>query len=153
PEELRRNPLPLFVPNPAITQLHMPYALATEACYVGESLAVVVAESRYIAEDAAALVVVDYEPLPAVTHCAAAIAPGSEPAHAGATSNIAARLPIRHGDADAAFARAAHVFREKISLHRGGPFAIECRGLVATHDAATDTFTVYISSQGSHRIK
>jgi len=153
PEALRRNKLPLFVPNPAITQLHMPYALATEACYVGEPLAVVVAESRYVAEDAAALVFVDYDPLPAVTDCAAAIAPGSAPAHAGATSNIAARLPIQHGDADSAFARAAHVFREKISLHRGGPFSIECRGLVATHDAATDTFTIYVSSQGSHRIK
>src|SRR5262245_6291212 len=153
PEVLRRNPLPLFVPNPAITQLHMPYALATEACYVGEPVAVVVADSRYLAEDAAAQVLVDYEPLPAVSDCAAAVAPRSFSAHAGAASNVAARLPIQHGDVDTAFARATHVFRENISLHRGGPFSIECRGLVAAHDAPTDVFTVYISSQGSHRIK
>src|SRR5262245_46862717 len=154
PEPLRKNSLPLFVPHPAITQLFMPYALAhTEVCYVGEPLAVVVAESRYIAEDAAALVIVDYEPLAAVSDCAAAILPGSRLAHAGASSNIAARVPIRHGDAEAPFAHAAHVFAEHISLHRGGPFSMEPRGLVASHDAATDAYTVYISSQGSHRIK
>src|SRR5947208_863267 len=55
PEPLRGNSLPLFVPHPAIAQLFMPYALAgAEVCYVGEPLAVVVAESRYLAEDAAA---------------------------------------------------------------------------------------------------
>ena len=65
PEPLRRNALPLFVPSPAITELYMPYALAsTETVYAGEPVAVVVADSRYIAEDAAALVEVDYEPLP-----------------------------------------------------------------------------------------
>src|SRR5262249_29775496 len=138
----------------AITQLRMPYALANdETHYVGEPIAVVVADSRYLAEDAAALVAVDYEPLPAVSDCAAAIEPGSPFAHADAASNLAARVLISHGDADAAFARAAHVFRERISLHRGGPFFMECRGLVATYDAGTEAYTVHISSQGSHRIK
>lgn len=65
PDELRQNALPLFVPSPAITQLHMPFALANrEAVYAGEPLAVVVADSRQVAEDAAALVEVDYDPLP-----------------------------------------------------------------------------------------
>jgi carbon-monoxide dehydrogenase large subunit len=154
PEALRKNALPLFVPHPAITQLHMPYSLASEEThYVGEPVAVVVADSRYIAEDAAALVTADYDPLPAVSDCIAAIVPGSPTAHCGAASNIAARLPISHGDSDVAFAAASHVVRERIKIHRGGPFFIECRGLVATHDAAADVFTVYISSQGSHRIK
>jgi len=154
PEALRKNSLPLFVPHPAITQLRMPYALANgETHYVGEPIAVVVADNRYIAEDAAALVVVDYAPLPAVSDCTAAIEPKHPLAHADATSNIAARVPISHGDVDTAFARAAHVLRERISLHRGGPFFIECRGLVATYDAGTEAYTVHISSQGSHRIK
>ena len=154
PEPLRKNALPLFVPHPAITALFMPYALAPgEACYAGEPVAVVVAESRYLAEDAAAALKIDYEPLPAVSDCVAAIEPGSPLAHAGARSNVAARVPIAHGDSDAAFAAPAHVFRERMHQHRGGPFPIECRGLVATHDPATDAFTVYISSQGSHRIK
>ena len=154
PDELRQNALPLFVPSPAITQLHMPFALADrEAVYAGEPLAVVVADSRQVAEDAAALVEVDYDPLPGVADCSAAMAPGSPRAHVDATSNIAARLPISIGDPDAAFAGAAHVVRERITIHRGGPFFMECRGLVASYDAVTDSYTVYISSQGSHRIK
>jgi carbon-monoxide dehydrogenase large subunit len=154
PEPIRNNALPLFVPSPAITELHMPYSLAErETVYVGEPVAVVVAESRYLAEDAAALVEVDYEVLPGVTDCVAAIAPGSPLAHASAKSNIAARLPITVGDVDAAFAKAARVVAERIFIHRGGPFFIECRGLVASYDAITDSYTVYISSQGSHRIK
>jgi aerobic carbon-monoxide dehydrogenase large subunit len=154
PEALRQNALPLFVPHPAITQLRMPFSLAGEEThYVGEPVAVVVADSRYIAEDAAGLVNVDYTPLPAVCDCAAAIEPQSPVAHAGAASNIAARVPISHGDSDAAFAAAAHILRDRIKIHRGGPFFIECRGLVAAHDPVSDGFTVYISSQGSHRIK
>jgi aerobic carbon-monoxide dehydrogenase large subunit len=154
PEPLRRNALPLFVPTPAITQLHLPYALARgETVYVGEPVAIVVADSRHIAEDAAALVEVDYEPLPAASDCAVAIMPGSALAHAENSSNIAARVPITVGDADAAFAGAAHVARERLFIHRGGPFFMECRGALASHDAVTDSYTVYVSSQGSHRIK
>jgi len=154
PEPLRRNPLPLFVPSPAITELRLPYALAsTEAVYAGEPITVVVADSRYIAEDAAALVEVDYEPLPGVANGAAAMEPGSPRAHLDAKSNIAARVPITVGDADAAFKMASHVVRERIFIHRGGPFFMECRGLVASYDAATDAYTVYVSSQGAHRIK
>ena len=90
---------------------------------------------------------------PGVSDCVAAMEPGSPRAHAGAKSNVAARVPITVGDADAAFAKAAHVVRERIFIHRGGPFFLECRGLVASYDAIADGYTVYISSQGSHRIK
>ena len=154
PEPLRTNSLPLLVPHPAITQVFMPYALANkEARYAGEPLAVVVADNRYIAEDAAALVAVDYDPLPAISDCVAAIEPTSPLAHAEASSNIAAQFSVNHGDCEAAFAGAAHVFRERLFLHRGGAFFMECRGIVATYDAALDAFTIYLSSQGSHRMK
>src|SRR5215470_8573470 len=154
PEPLQKNALPLFVPSPAISQLHMPYALArAETVYVGEPIAIVVADSRHVAEDAAALVEVDYEPLIGVSDCAAAIAPGSPLTHMDGKSNIAARIAITIGNADAAFAGAAHVVRERLFIHRGGPFFMERRGLVATHDAIADSYTVFVSSQGSHRIK
>ena len=93
PEPMRKNALPLFVPSPAITAaLHALCARrARETVYAGEPIAIVVADSRHIAEDAAALVEVDYEPLPGVSDCAAAIEPGSPLAHADAKSNIAAR--------------------------------------------------------------
>src|SRR5262249_6335507 len=142
------------VPNPAITQLFMPWALARdEVCYVGEPVAMVVADTRHIAEDAAALVEVEYEALPAASDCLAAIDPAAPPVHHGTPSNIAARIPFMHGDNDAAFAKAAHVFKESLHTHRGGPFFMECRGLVASYDATIDAYTVYISSQSSHRIK
>ena len=154
PESVRAQTLPLLVPHPAIRQPRMPYALAKdEACYAGEPLACVIADSRYIAEDAAQLVAVDYVPLPAVNDCRAALAADAPPAHAGADSNTAARFPVKVGDADRAFAGAAHVFREQIHQHRGGPFFMECRGVVAHFDAPTQGYTLYVSSQGSHRIK
>src|SRR5215510_2292635 len=64
PESVRRQTLPLLVPHPAIRQACMPYALAKdEVCYAGEPVACVIAESRYLAEDAADRVEVEYEPL------------------------------------------------------------------------------------------
>ena len=154
PESVRRQTLPLLVPHPAIKQPFMPYALVKdEACYAGEPVACVVADSRYIAEDAAQLVEVDYEPLPAVNDCRAALEQGSATAHAGSDSNVAARFPVKVGDTDRAFAGAKHVFREKIYQHRGGPFFIECRGAVASYEKHSASFTLYVSSQGSHRLK
>ena len=153
PEPVQK-PFSLLVPNPAISQLFMPNALAKEeVCYAGEPIAMVVADTRYIAEDAANLVDVDYEMLPAASDCLAAISPDAPVVHAGTQSNIAARVPFSHGDNDGAFAKAAHIFREQLKTHRGGPFFMECRGLVATHDPATDSLTVYVSSQSSHRVK
>jgi len=152
--EPAQNPFTLLVPNPAISQLFMPWALTRdEVCYVGEPIAMVVADTRHIAEDAAALVEVEYETLPAASDCLAAIDPAAPRAHHGSPNNIAARIPFSHGDNDAAFAKAAHIFKESLHTHRGGPFFMECRGLVATYDATIDAFTVYISSQSSHRIK
>src|SRR5262245_21610485 len=147
PESVRRQTLPLLVPNPAIRQARMPYALVRdEACYVGEPIACVVADSRYLAEDAAQRVEVEYEPLPAASDCRDAFEAGAPLAHAGSESNVAARFPVRAGDADRAFAGAAHVFRERIHQHRGGPFFMECRGAVAQHEAAADAYVLHVSS-------
>jgi aerobic carbon-monoxide dehydrogenase large subunit len=152
--EPAQKPLTLLVPNAAITQLFTPPVLVKdEACYVGEPIAMVVADTRHIAEDAANLIEVDYEPLPAISDCLAAIDPSAPRAHDGTPSNIAARIPFHHGDNDTAFANATHVFKESLHTHRGGPFFMECRGLVAVFDPAIDAFTVYISCQGAHRIK
>jgi carbon-monoxide dehydrogenase large subunit len=152
--EASQKPMALLVPNPAITQLFTPQILVRdEACYAGEPIAMVVADTRHIAEDAANLVELDYEPLPAASDCLAAIEPSSPRVHAGTPSNIAARIPFNHGDNDAAFAKAAHVFKESLHTHRGGPFFMECRGLVAAYDPVVDAFTVYISCQGAHRMK
>src|SRR5882757_8871709 len=115
PPLMQRQTVPLLVPSPAIKQAYMPYCLAKdEACFVGEPVAIVVADSRYLAEDAAALVAVDFEPLPAASDCAAALAGGAPLAHRHSPDNLAAFIPISVGNTDAAFAEAAHIFREKI---------------------------------------
>ncbi len=122
PAALRQRRLPLFVPHPTLTP-RMQYALVKEeACYVGEPVAVVVADNRYIAEDALALVKVEYDPLPAVSDCKAAAAVGSPRAHLDLESNIVSRMISSVGDIDAAFRNAKHIFHEEIFQHRGGAF-------------------------------
>ena len=154
PPSMQRQTVPLLVPSPAIKQARMPYCLAKdEACFVGEPVALVVADSRYLAEDAAALVEVDFEPLPAVSDCAAALAAGAPLAHRDAPSNLAAVIPVNVGNAEAAFAQAPHVFRERLFQHRGGPFFLECRGMIAVPDPMAHALTIYVSSQGPHRHK
>jgi carbon-monoxide dehydrogenase large subunit len=154
PEPMRSRRLPLYVPHPAIKQTFMPWVLARdEVCFVGEPIAIVVAESRYIAEDAAALVDIDYEVLDASIDPRDAIRTDAPLAQKDASSNIVTQVPIRIGDTDKAFAQAPHVFRESFFLHRGGPFFLECRGVVADWDRNTESLTVHASSQGSHRFK
>jgi len=154
PDTVRERPLPLLVPHPALKQPFLPFSLVKdEACYAGEPVACVIADNRYIAEDAAQLVEVEYEPLAAVNDCRAALESSSSLVHLGSDSNIAARFPVKVGDTDRAFVGATHVFREKIYQHRGGPFFIECRGAVASYDTPTSTLTLYVASQGVHRLK
>ena len=141
-------------PSPSYRlELHRPVLASTEVVHVGEAIAVVLAESRYVAEDAAALVLVDYDPLPAVSDCVAALAPGAPTAHRGAASNLAAELTLEYGAVDAAFAAAPHVFAERLSIHRGGSHSMECRGVVAIHDALEDRLTLYNSTQTPHAAK
>ncbi len=154
PEVMREQRLPLYVPNPAIRQVRRQHLLAKEeVCLVGEPVAVVVADSRYAAEDAAALVDVDYEMLEPVADVRAAFEDASVTAHTGAADNIVARIPMQYGDIDAAFAKAAHVFKDRIFQHRGGPFFIETRGLVAQFDEASGSLTAHVACQGAHRLK
>jgi len=152
PLSMQRQTVPLLVPSPAIKQARMPYCLAKdEACFVGDPVAIVVADSRYLAEDAAALV--DFEPLPAVSDCVAALASGAPLAHRDAPSNLAAVIRVNVGNAEAAFAQAPHIFRERLFQHRGGPFFLECRGMIAVPDPMAHALTIYVSSQGLHRHK
>lgn len=157
PEPMRNQKVPLLVPSPAIKQLYMPYCLAKdEVCFVGDPIAIVVADNRYLAEDAAALVDIDFEPLGSVSDCAAALekdAPRSHRDADAALGNLGGLIPLVVGDTDAAFTSAAHVFREKIFQHRGGAFFMECRGMIAAPDPVQDSLTIYVSSQGPHRHK
>ena len=149
-----REAIPLLVPNPAIRYPVMQYVLAKDAVrFAGEAVAVVVADDRYIAEDAAERIVVDYDPLPAAGDFRAAARPGAPVAHAEREDNIAAAFSQTYGDVDGAFAGAAHVFREELFQHRGAGHPIECRTMLAAHDAVTGTLTIWANTQAPHRLR
>ena len=116
PEPMRTERIPNLMANPAIRIMRTQHALARdEVCYAGQAVAVVIADSRALAEDAAALVVVDYDVLPAVEDCREAVKPGAPRAHADMTDNIAAALKMDYGDVDAAFAKARACVRGRDS--------------------------------------
>jgi carbon-monoxide dehydrogenase large subunit len=150
PETMRNTPLPLLLPNPTLvgrTQL----ALARdEVCYVGQAVAVVVADTRYLAEDAAAALIPQYEVLPAASDCRAAAAEKAPRVHSDLSSNVASTFRLNYGDVEAAFASAAHVFKEEFWQHRGGGMAMETRAVLAHHEPVSGMLTVWSGTQTPH---
>jgi len=148
---LTADRLSVGMPSKAYQQLRdRPILADKEVCHVGEPIAVVIADDRYIAEDAAALVEVEYDFLPASADAEAAAAPGSPLAHSDAEHNILAEFNMGYGDTDAAFAAAPHTFADKFYVHKGLGMAIEGRGLVARYDALEDRLTVWLATQMPH---
>lgn len=148
---LRTERLVVGLPSPSYKQdVNRPVLATDEVVHVGEPIAIVVAASRYLAEDAAALVNVDYEPLLAAGDCRAALAPDAPRVHRGGAHNLLAEIDMQFGDVEQAFARAPHVFRESLWQHRGGGHSIECRGSVAAYDRFADQLTLWSSTQMPH---
>src|SRR3546814_4013517 len=115
PAPLREKRLPLLVPSPAIHHPRTQYVLAKdEVCHVGEPVAVVIAEDRYRAEDAAELVVVDYDLLPAAADCRSAVGPGAATVHADLPDNLGAALTVAYGAVDDAFQIGRASCRERV---------------------------------------
>jgi len=143
------EPSPLLVPHHALTQprTQLPLAL-NEVHYVGEAVAMVVADSRYIAEDALDLIDVEYDPLPVVHSLEVASAKDAPLVHADVPDNIAAHLVQVVGDPDAVFASAPHVERETLLMDRGAAMPMECRGVLARWDEYEGMLTCWISTQG-----
>jgi carbon-monoxide dehydrogenase large subunit len=117
--------------------------------YVGEPVAAVLAESRAAAEDAAALVDIDYDMLPAIADARQARA--APPLHDQAPENILLRWQRRSGDVEGAFASAAHIVAQRFHIPRLAAVPIEPRGAVAQYDPGTDGLTVWCSAQDPHR--
>ncbi len=131
-----------------------PFILARdEVCYAGEPVAVVIAEDRYLAEDAASRVAVEYSELPAVSDCRDAARPGAPLVHRRGADNILVKYSIAYGDCQAAFAGAAHVFALSLSQHRGCAHPMEGRGVLARYDAVEDLTTIWTSTQSPHEIR
>jgi aerobic carbon-monoxide dehydrogenase large subunit len=151
PPRMAVSQIPMLVPSPAIRTPRTQLPLArSEVCYVGQTIAVVIADSRHLAEDAAAAVAIDFEPLPAVSDCRDAAQADAVRVHSDLASNIAAVVPMSYGDVDTAFANAPHVFEEEFALHRGAAMTLEGRAVLASFDADADLLTVWSATQTPH---
>ncbi|QYN19969.1 xanthine dehydrogenase family protein molybdopterin-binding subunit [Amycolatopsis sp. DSM 110486] len=145
-----QKPLAPKVQHPQLRdypRLPMPPA---ELHYVGEPLAVVIAESRYIAEDAMELIEVDFEVLPAVASTAAALQENGPLAHSGDETNVAVLLSQSAGDAAKALAEAPNVLSDEFFVMRGGGHSMETRGVAARFEAATGQVTIWDTTQAPH---
>jgi aerobic carbon-monoxide dehydrogenase large subunit len=124
-----------------------------EVCYVGQTVAMVVAESRYLAEDALELIELELEPLPVVVDLDEAVSATAPRSHVDRPNNVAAHVVQMVGDPDAAFANADIVLRERYVLERSAGMPLEGRGVAATYDARSKELTVWDSTQAPHAIR
>ena len=149
---LTRVTMPLAQPSGAIRHLLDPPVLADgEVRYVGEPVAAVIADSPYRAEDAAALVEIDYEPLAPAIDCRRALDPAAPAAHSALPDNLVAALAMAYGDCERAFAGARHVVGAAMHQNKGLGHAIECRGVLARLDPNDGKLTVWSGTQMPHR--
>ncbi len=147
------KPGPLQVPPPASipgsvfnARTLVPIA-KDKVRFSGEPIAVVIAENRYIAEDAFADILVDLEPLEVVTDLEKALEPGAPLIHEDLPSNLAARVYQEKGNFEEAKARADFVITKKIHIDRGAGGAMENRGFVVNWDDRVQTMTIWASTQ------
>lgn len=154
PDDIRpvMRPIPSSPADPAVDAFQ-PTALADGVVrYVGEPVAAVLAENRYLAEDAAELVEVTYDPLPAVVDAEKADELGVLlfPGHG---SNVVAKIGFRVGRGKEALQEADLVVETRLRLGRVVAHAMEPRAVVAHYDPETETIQVYAATQSVHRFR
>ncbi len=151
--EALTHPFMGFLPLP---DLYHPlfFALAVDRVrLVGDPVALIIAESRYVAEDAAQLVVVDYDELQPIATIEHALDPTRDAIWPGPHGNVLQRDRRDYGDVDAAFAGADRVLRETFVQHRYSNQPMETRGCVAEVDPVVGTVEYHSATQNSHLMK
>ena len=151
-----QRPWPARMPSPVpgtTLRAGTRFVLPDKVRHAGEVVAVVVAETRALAEDAAELVEVEYEPLLAVASAEAALAPNAPLVYEELGDNIGAHITQRVGDPERAFAEADVVVKDTIRVMRGGSHSMECRGVMARYDESLDSFTVWAATQAPHQVR
>jgi len=130
------------------------YALATDRVrVVGDPVAIVVAESRRVAEDACELIDVEYEPIAAIANMAQAMDPMRPPIWPRARSNVLWEDSQTYGDVEVAFAGADRVIRERFAQHRQSNQPMETRGSVAEIDPVSGELIFHSATQSAHSLK
>ncbi len=144
------RPMPNPYPHPLLEDSrHAPPLEGTEVCYAGQPVAVVVATDRAIAADAADMVWIEYDALPAIVDLAGASSPNAPAVHSDRSDNLVASLRSTYGDVDAVFAGADVVVPLELTQHRGACASMEPRGVLAT-PADTGGITVWSSTQAPY---
>ena len=150
---LQSIPCAWLVPNADLKVSPYPAMAKSVVRYVGDAVAVVVAESAQQAYDAVDLVEVDYEPLPVTIDPEKAVKPGAPQLHVEAPNNIAFKWTVAGGDVDAAFKTAEVVVRDRIVQQRLIPTAMETRGALAHYIPATGELTLWNTTQNPHIVR
>jgi carbon-monoxide dehydrogenase large subunit len=149
------KPTPTVIPHPAYRPCSQPPLAQGKVRFVGEPIAVVVAETRYQAEDGAAALAaeLDLQPLDVVPNAEAALAADAPLLHEDLGENLAATFEVAVGDVEAAFARAARVVRGHFTVQRYTGMPIETRGVLATIEPITGRYLVWSSTQWPHTVR
>ena len=124
-----------------------------KVCYVGQPVAIVVAQDPYLAQDAREMIQVDYAPLTAVIDPLEAVQANAPIVHQELGTNIALRTLNAGGDFAAALAQAEHIVRQRYRVQRLAPAPLETRGIVASYQPQEDVLTVWDSTQHPHTIR
>jgi carbon-monoxide dehydrogenase large subunit len=141
------------VPQPGLNRPERRPLAVDRVRYVGDPVAVVLAEDRYVAADARDLVEVVYTPLPAVTDPEAALAPDAPLLYEEFGANVAFRSQLRHGDIQAAFAQADRIVGLRLVNQRLAPSSIEPRACMFDFDPASGELAAWLSSQAIYRAR
>lgn len=145
------NPIPVAMTGGSGPEFH---ALATDRVrFAGDLVALVVADSRQQAEDAAELVDVSYEPLPAVASCEEALGAGAPVLFPEIEGNVVVAESTSIGDVDAVFGGADHVVELTITQQRVSPAPMETRGALAAFDPSSGALTFHCNSQSPHSLR
>jgi carbon-monoxide dehydrogenase large subunit len=139
--------------HPSIKNGLPPFLAEDCVRYVGEPVAFLVADDRYVAEDLAALVQIEYRPIAPIASAAMALAPGAPRLHAEWEDNIAAQFKYDFGDPDGVLAHSPARLKNYYRYARQIPLPLEGRGCVADFSVDRNELTVYISTQSHYNVR
>jgi carbon-monoxide dehydrogenase large subunit len=141
------GPLPFMATVPGLKQAPCPYLAGAVVDSTGVPVAAIVAESAALARDAAELIEVDYEPLPPIADAERGLEAGAALAHTELGTNQAFSWPLKGGDLDGAFGRAARVVKVRLDHNRLAGAPMEPRGVLARYDAGSGELTLWLTTQ------
>ncbi|HSU87987.1 MAG TPA: xanthine dehydrogenase family protein molybdopterin-binding subunit [Terriglobia bacterium] len=147
------GPIPCAASLPNMKNAQQPLLAMGKVRFVGEPIAAVVAENKYIARDAADMIEIDYEPLPAVTNPEKALDPNSPRLYEEFSDNIGFNFTFESGNTEEAFRNADVIVKERFINQRLAPVAMEPRGVVATYQMPDNELVVWNSTQQPHGLR